>query len=135
MHCALCNSIKGIKMKNRTEVAQEDKWNVDALYPGIERWREEFNSAYRAEQNPHWPEIAAFKGKLGESPAVLKSALETLISTDRRLSKLFTYAHLRHDEEITDDAHKTAFNQILSVYHEFGQETAWFDPGTDDIVR
>jgi oligoendopeptidase F len=115
-------------MKTRTEASQEDKWNIDALYPSIDKWQEDFNASYQTNQQPHWPKLAAFKGKLGESPATLKSALETLLSIDRQLAKLYTYAHLRHDEDIADEKNKIAFNQILSVYHEFSQEIAWFDP-------
>lgn len=126
-------------MKNRTEVLPEDQWNVEALYPSTEKWQEEFKSVYSPEQQPRWPDIAAFKGKLGQSPAMLKSAIETILKIDRRLSKLYTFAHLRHDVEITDDKNKVAFNQILSAMHEFNQETAWFDPElialSDETIR
>lgn len=115
-------------MKKRSEIDQEDQWNVEALYPSIEKWREQFQSVYASEQHPHWPGLLAFKGKLGQSPQTLKSALETIFSIDRDLSQLYTYAHLRHDEDIADDTHKIAFDQILNALHEFNNETAWFDP-------
>lgn len=115
-------------MKNRTEVLPEDQWNVEALYPSMDKWEDEFNSLCKFDQKPYWPKLAAFKEKLGTSPATLREALEMLQSIDRQLSRLYTYAHLRHDEDITDDTNKTAFNKILGIYSEFGQEAAWFDP-------
>ena len=114
-------------VKPRNEVSQNDQWNVEALYPSFEKWQEGLNAVGRQE-SPHWPELEAYKDKLGESPETLKKAIETLLSISRNLMTLYTYAHLRHDEEITHDVNKVAYNQILSLLHDFAQESAWFEP-------
>src|SRR5439155_118579 len=46
----------------------------------------------------------------------------------RKLEKLYTYAHLRHDEETTHDAHKSAYQRISSLLYDFQQECAWIEP-------
>lgn len=118
---------------SRTEIPEQDRWNVEALYPSFEMWKKAFNEAGGNGDHPLWPELQAYKGKLGESPATLKAALECSFSLDRSLTKLYTYAHQRHDEDITNDQYKVAFNQIMALLHEFAQVSAWFEPELLDL--
>ncbi len=112
---------------DRSQVALQDQWDVAALYPDIAAWQKEF-AALVPSHSPRWPELASFKGRLDESPETLKAALDRLFDISRKLSKLYTYAHLRHDEDITQDENKTAYNKILAVLHDLNQETSWFEP-------
>lgn len=114
--------------KKRIEVEKENCWNVEALYPSIEKWEKDFQALANENQTPHWPELQEFRGKLGKNPETLKAAIEKMLALSRKLTLLHTYAHLRHDEDITDDKHKSAYNRILSVFHDFSQEMSWFEP-------
>lgn len=114
--------------KQRVEVAQEDKWNVESLYKDFLSWSDSFKKELPEGKTPRWPELAAYRGKLSEGPETLKKALDLLFSIDRKISNLYTYAHLRFDEDITHNEHKTGFNQILGVAHDFQQEAAWIEP-------
>lgn len=114
--------------KVRSEVALDDRWNVESLYPTLSSWQKDFKTAGEIDKSPHWPQLARYKGKLGKDAKTLKAALETLFDISRKLSKLYTYAHLRHDEDITDDTFKTAFTQISHLLHDFNLECAWFEP-------
>lgn len=111
----------------RSDVAPQDRWNVEALFPNLAAWQKAFDTAY-SDSKPRWPEIAAFKGMLGEDPELLESALALYFSHDRLLATLYTYAHLRHDEEITHDEHKVAYGRIAAIAHDFAQETSWIEP-------
>lgn len=113
--------------KSRTEVAKENCWNVESLYPSLKAWEKEY-AALVPSQSPRWPKLHAYKGRLGESPQTLKKALQESLDHSRKLSKLYTYAHLRHDEDIVHDSHKVAYNKVLAAMHDFGQEMAWFEP-------
>ena len=117
----------------REEVSKEDMWNVDSLYPTLEAWETEFKEVggdpTAVQRGEHrWPAVAKFRGRLGESPAVLKEALELVLSLARKLEKLYTYAHLRNDEDVAHDAHKSAYQKVTAAYMAFGQEVSWFNP-------
>lgn len=114
--------------RERKEVLHTDKWNVEALYPDFHDWQQEFTQANKKDGQARWQELAAYRGRLGESPETLKKGLDELLSIDRQLSKLYTYAHLRHDEEITHDDHKSGYDSISSLYHDFSQASSWFEP-------
>lgn len=114
--------------KVRSEVALEDRWNVESLYPSLSSWQKDFKAVGEVDKIPHWPQLLRYKGKLGKDAKTLKTAIETLFEISRKLSKLYIYAHLRHDEDITEDTFKTAFLQISHLQHDFNQESSWFEP-------
>lgn len=114
--------------RKRTEVPQEDIWDINALYPSFAEWQKDFSLISQQENRPRWPEISGFKGELGKDAASLKKALELILSLNRKISKLYTYAHLRHDEEITNETYQSALKKILSLAQDLQQETAWFEP-------
>lgn len=111
----------------RVEISKSDQWNLESLYPSLEAWRKEFQQTAPS-TSPRFPEIAAFKGTLNQGPETLKRALETVLDLDRRLSKLYTFAHLKHDEEITENHAKTSHIEALGALHDFNQEASWFEP-------
>lgn len=115
-------------MKMRNEIALKDRWNVEALYPNYEAWEDAYQKIARDGQQPRWPEIASLKGSLADGPEKVKEILDLILGLDRVLTKLYTYAHLRHDEDITEDRYKGAFARISTLIHEFNQEASWFDP-------
>ena len=110
----------------RNEVNKGDKWDVEALYPTIEVWEADYKLLQG--NKPRWPELAAYKGRLNEGAAVVKEALETLFSLDQRLTKLYTWAHLRHDEDIAATNFKSAFERAMALCHEFQEASSWFNP-------
>lgn len=113
---------------SRLDVALDDKWNVEALFPSLTDWHLAFTTFRGKEPKINYQEILQYKGKLGESSAILKKALETILAYDRKLSSFYTYAHLRHDEEITHDEHKIAYNQARQALYDFQENIAWFQP-------
>jgi oligoendopeptidase F len=115
-------------VKERKEVKVEDRWNVEALYLNDQAWEKAFDAVKREGKKPLWPELVQYKGKLGEGPATLKKALETYFAIARQLEKIYVYAHLRHDEDIADDTHKTSYERISALLHHFGEEIAWIEP-------
>lgn len=115
-------------MKDRKEVSPKDCWNLEPMYPKFQDWEKDFTAAAKHDSKPRWPQLAAFKGKLGESPETLKKALECSLSIERNLSKIYTYAHLRHDEDITFDQNKVANQKSGILFHDYAEECSWFEP-------
>ncbi len=116
-------------MKARNEISVDDQWNVTPLFPSFEAWEKEFKSICpNPAAVPHWPQLQKFKSTLKDGPEILREALELYFNLSNELERLYTYAHLRHDEEITLDGPKSAFLRISSLIHDFQQETAWIEP-------
>ncbi len=109
----------------RTDVNPSDCWDTESLYANLESWKKEFEAVASQGEKPLWPAIAEGRGKLKER---LKSVYEEILSTGRKIEKLYVWAHLKHDEDIAEDAYQNAFLQISGLYHAFAEEISWFEP-------
>ncbi len=112
--------------KPRSAVPHEDQWDVTPLYSTFQQWEEEFGKIPTT--SPRWPALQSRQGKLGKNPQELKQFLEGYFAISRNLSKLYTYAHLRHDEDIANDVYKGAYQKISNVFHDFAEAFSWVDP-------
>ena len=126
-------------IKERKDVDKKNKWNVEALYSTSKEWEKEFEKVCRPSQEPHWPEILAFRGRLGEGAELLKKFLDLCFDVDRQISKLYTYAHMRYDEDLGSEENKKNNTKISTLCYAFGQELAWVEPEllslSDDIIH
>jgi len=116
------------KLKERSDIKKDDKWNVEALYAGLAAWNDDFEAVCRPNEIPHWPELEAFKGKLGDGAKTLKEFFNLSFDFDRKLSKLYTHAHMRYDEDLGNDEFKKAHGKIISAYHAFQEAVAFCEP-------
>ncbi|MBA3237927.1 MAG: oligoendopeptidase F [Parachlamydiaceae bacterium] len=110
----------------RSTMPKQDCWNVEAFFPNFSAWQDRFDIIFKKEK-PHWPNLQTFKGELNKA-ANVRALLELCFSIERSLTALCTYAHLRHDEEITNDEAKTAYSKISALFHDFSDETSWIEP-------
>ncbi len=113
----------------RKDISLKDKWNVESLYPTLEAWEKDFKIwAGEEKQGIRWPNLASYKGRLGKEAEILKELIAACFAIDRHLSKLYTYAHLRHDEDVTNDVFKNCYIRISSLCHTFQEEVSWIQP-------
>lgn len=113
---------------SREQVKKNDCWDVEKLYGSWKDWESQMQLFARENKTPHWPEIADFTSKWQKSPEQLKGLIETCLEIERQLSKLYTYAHLRHDEDVAEEVAKIAMSRISTILYAFRQETAWIEP-------
>lgn len=112
----------------RHEVPEIDRWNLADLYSSLDAWQKDLQSVVTTQTPPFFLPLNSYKGKLADSAQNLLQTLSMLFQTERKLRKLYTYAHLLHDEEMTLEEPKKAYNTIVGIYHQFSQETAWLQP-------
>ena len=118
---------KEVFMIDRTDVPQEYCWNVSEMYGSLQSWEEEFQEFKGEEKEVHWPKLLEFKGKLNNAK-LLRSALDYFFDLQRKLERIFTYAHLRFDEDLGNNETKNAYLKATSLLHQFSLETAWIQP-------
>ena len=106
--------------KPRSEIVQQDRWNVDL-------WHEELKQAQGFDGAVHWLELASYQGSLSD-PESVNQLFEFLFRLDRQLSKLYTYAQMRMDEDLGNDGNKRNFGLIAKVVHDFQLESSWIEP-------
>lgn len=112
--------------KPRKDVPHQDQWDLEVLYPSPEIWRKEFEQIAPS-TTPRFPKLEK-QGTIGESAQGLANFLDVYFKINEDLSRLYTYAHLKHDEDIAETDNKTAYSEVMSAYNDFQQETAWLVP-------
>ena len=70
------------------------EWNLAEIYDGLDAWRTD-----KARLEKQVAELVRFKGRLGESAAVLSEALDAISTTEKDLVRLYVYAFLKADED------------------------------------
>ena len=101
--------------KERDKIEDCYKWDLKPLYPSTDAWEKDFKSL-----NLSLPQVDLQRN--------LKETLKKYFDINRLLTKLYTYAHLKHDEDVSHEVYKTMFNKIMAKHHEFAQMTSWLEP-------
>ena len=105
-----------IELITRESIPANDTWDLDGLYASGETWQADFKSLESQMQ-----EYTSFQGTLGESAAKLKACLEFDMEFSRTLEKVHTFAHLRNDEDKTNNLHQgnyEKFSRLLTQYQQ-----------------
>ena len=110
-------------MKKREEHKKEDTWNVAALFTK-EAWKKEIQKFKKSKKIL---EIASFKENIHSAQDV-KKLFDSYFEVKRIIEKLYTYAHLRLDEDLSNDQNKELFDESISLFYAFEQQTAWISP-------
>ncbi|MFA6714617.1 MAG: oligoendopeptidase F [Victivallaceae bacterium] len=111
------------KVPNRKEIPEEMTWDIAVMYAAPEDWEKDF-----AAISPLVDKFMGFKGRLAESAAVLREAVETNDAMERLAEKVYVYAHLRADEDTGNSENRSREDRIRTLFAEISGKTAWFDP-------
>ncbi|MEW5323007.1 oligoendopeptidase F [Geobacillus thermoleovorans] len=107
----------------RSEIPVEETWRLEDIFPTDEAWEEEFKHV-----KAMIPKIGEYKGRLGESPEVLYEALQYQDDVSMRLGKLYTYAHMRYDQDTTNSFYQGLDARAKSLYSEASSAMAFIVP-------
>ena len=112
------------------EPALPTVWDLTHLYPTPAAW-----DAERAALEQALPGLASHKGRLGESAAALKAALQAISDLNRRGARLFVYATLKGDEDLQVAADQERRQLAQALVARFGEATAWVNPEVLKVGR
>jgi oligoendopeptidase F len=108
-------------MESRNSVAGIDCWDVEALYADLQKWEADFLKI-------DWKPLLSYRGRLNEGAPLVREFYDNFYTVERLLVKLYVYAHLRRDEDLTNDLHKETFGRIEGRHHLFVEAFSWVEP-------
>jgi oligoendopeptidase F len=111
------------KLPERHEIATEMTWKLEDIFATDEVWEQEFKAV-----KEFIPQVIVYKGKLGESAQSLLKAFETQNELMNRLSILYTYAHMRYDQDTTNSFYQALDARIKSLYAEAASAMSYITP-------
>ena len=98
-------------------------WDLEALYTDTAAWEKDFALLKEKAEN-----FAAYKGRLAEAPAVLKAAIEASDEFDRLAEKVYSFAHLRSDENTSIGSNRARVDRVTTLLSQLSPLEAWFSP-------
>ncbi|WP_102261884.1 oligoendopeptidase F [Mesobacillus jeotgali] len=111
------------KLPARDEVSAENTWRLEDIFAVDEQWEKEFN-----EVKGLIPSVQEYQGKLGESAEQLYSALQLQDKLLERLGRLYTYAHMRYDQDTTNSFYQGLDDRIKNLYSQAASALAFIVP-------
>lgn len=109
--------------KLRSEILDEHKWDLSAIYKSDEQWQIDYNKLEK--------ELTKFKkyqGKILDSPEILYKVISLLFNTNRSLDKLQEYATRNRDVDTSDDNYQTLAGKIMNLYQKLSEESSFIEP-------
>lgn len=111
------------KLPSRSEIKVEDTWKLEDIFASDDVWEKEFE-----EVKALIPQMEKFKGKLGESAQTLYDALQEQDELTMRVSKLYTYAHMRYDQDTTNSFYQGLNDRIKTLYTQIASALSYVTP-------
>ena len=99
------------KIPQRSEIAAEDKWATEDMYPSDEAWEAEL-ATIAADQE----KAAAFAGTLGSSAAQLYAYLQEMERLNVKGELLANYCMRKSDEDTREAKYQGMVGKFMSVY-------------------
>jgi oligoendopeptidase F len=110
------------KIPSRNEVDDRHKWRLDLIFASNADFEEELK-AVKAEAGV----LSSYKDRLGDKEALL-GYLKDYETYGRRLEKLYSYAHMKSDEDTTNGEQQVLLAKVSEYYSELMALTSWFVP-------
>lgn len=112
-----------MEYKNRKETPKAYKWDLTAYYKDDKEWEKDYLKIIKEFEN-----IKSYEGKVTKSANMLYQTLEEYFAYESRLTKLFVYASLRHDEALEDADASMLYNKIYKTYNDFCAASSFIEP-------
>ena len=98
------------KLPPRDRVKTEDTWDLSRLYTSDALWQKDLRKLKKMTDG-----FAAFRGKLGDGPAVVAECLKFDTQFDRLAERLGSYAFLRATEDQANSTYQTMRGEFQAV--------------------
>ena len=108
---------------DRGEISEQSQWDLSGLYSSHEEWNKDLEAL-----EGDVPKYDNFRGTLSQSFIKLKECLEFDMNISRRLEKLYTFAHLKNDEDKTNSFYQGNFEKSMRLVNEAARASSFIRP-------
>lgn len=110
------------KIKARSEVDNKYKWDLSQIYSSLD----EFNNDYK-EVESKLKKLASYENTMLKSSKDLYTTTTEILKNSRTIEKLYVYAHLMYNEDITKSSSIELLNRIENLNIKFSQIVSYYD--------
>lgn len=107
----------------RDEISEQSRWDLSGLYSSNDDWIKDFETL-----EEDLSKYVSYQGTLGQSFSQLKECLEFDMNFSRKLEKVYTFAHLKNDEDKTNNYYQGNFEKAMRLLSEAGSASSFIRP-------
>ncbi|MEJ2164789.1 MAG: oligoendopeptidase F [Desulfobacterales bacterium] len=124
----------GKMIPERSDIADEHKWDLTPLFESDKSWERLFTDIEAVVAS-----YAKYEGRLKDSPALFQEALEFHLGLTRKLESVYTYAHLKSDEDKSNQHYLGFHQRVLNLFTRASEAASFMTPEIqampDDVIR
>ncbi|MFS9170631.1 oligoendopeptidase F [Streptococcus infantis] len=107
----------------RNEINEKDTWDLSTIFETDQKWEEEL--ALLTEDTK---EAASLEGHLLDSAESLLNITERYLDLNRRLEKLYVYAHMKNDQDTRAAKYQEYYAKAMTLYSQLDQVFSFYEP-------
>ena len=111
------------KAKQRSEIAQQDKWRIEDIYATDEAWEADYNDCIRRAK-----EKCAYQGRLAESALILYQALKESDEADLLVEHVYVYAFMKYYEDTANAVYQEMSGRAQAAVTKLSEKYAFLTP-------
>ena len=109
--------------KQRNEIEEKYTWDLSTIFPTDEAFEAEL-----AQVSEEVKKAASLAGHLLDSADSLLTTTEVQLDLMRRIEKLYSYAHMKNDQDTRVAKYQEYQAKGMTLYSDFGQSFAFYEP-------
>jgi oligoendopeptidase F len=121
---------KGKELPSRSELPEHLTWRLEDMFETKEVWERVFS-----EVQALLPKISSYKGRLSKSSSLLLEALTTHDELMIKMGQLYTYAHMRNDEDTTNTYSQGIYDRASTLHTQTQASVAYLIPEILEIPK
>ena len=111
------------KLKNRDEIQQKYKWNIEAMYADDAAWEKDIEEVLAATD-----EFVKYQGHLTESASALADALLAKDAIWQKLERAYVYSRMKQDEDNRNAKQQSMHDKANMIAAKVGAAMSFFTP-------
>lgn len=111
------------KIKNRNEIDNKYKWNIEAMYQDTAAWEADIAQVLQMTED-----FAGFSGHLTDSAETLAKALTAKDAIWQKLERAYVYAHMKLDEDNRVSAQQAMDDKVGSIIAKVSAAMSFMTP-------
>lgn len=111
------------KQKMRNEVEEQYKWDLSLIYKSDDDWYKDLESVLKEVEK-----VSQYKGSIVNSANNLLEYLEFSMQIERKLYKLYYYAHLNFDVDTTNSIYQEMKGKIENLLAKYNELDSFANP-------
>ncbi len=107
----------------REELPVDKTWDLTLIFESDNEWETAYQKTEKEVQS-----LKKYAGTLANGSEAFLKALEKMLSVVRKASVVYTYAHLKSDQDTNNSQYQAMSNRALSLITSVQAASSWFEP-------